>query len=207
MRKLASIAASALVLAVIMVTSNTAAASDCGPEHLTVYGPQGYPVADVWFWQGGFVDGFNWACFGPCGPGQDPNSIYYLNDVTFADPNMFGYATTLCEYNSGACDATQGRYSDIFGVFAIDGNYYLGVNSDRDGFPAAFGSEGFFFWKECPEGWRCQYDATFYLDPSLQAAGYTARLATEFTPEPGTLMLLGAGLLGIATSIKRKPVK
>ncbi len=204
MRKLASIAASALVLAVIMVTSNTAAASDCGePEHLTVYDPQGYTVAEVRFRPGGPVNGFNWACFGPCGPVEDPNSIYYLNDVTLADPNMFGYATTLCEYG-WPCDATQGYYSDIFGVFAIDGNYYLGVNSDSEGSPAAFGSEGFFFWPECP---RCGYDATFYLHPSLRAAGYTAWLVTEFTPEPGTLMLLGAGLLGIATSIKRKLVK
>lgn len=202
MRKLASIAASALVLAVIMVTSNTAAASDCRPDQLTVYDPQGYPVAEVWVWDGGGAGGFNWACFGPCGA-DEPNSIYYLNDITLPDPNMFGFATILYE-NTWDRNAAQGDFSDVFGVVSIDGNLYLGFNSGSERLPAAFGSEGAWFWPECK---RCEYDATFYLDPTLQAAGYTAWFEPGFTPEPGTLMLLGAGLLGIASSIKRKLVK
>jgi len=201
MRKGTPAAISFLVLAIITLASSIPAAAVEISDFLVVWGPSGNVVGEVELTEAGVIDfGVNAACYGPCGPSEGPNNIYYINDLTLPDPGQYGNATTLCE-SEGPCSATQGYYSDIFGVFLINGDYFLGFNSDSETLPAAFGNQGAIFLPE----WPGEFAATNYLSPSLQAQGYTALFFSQ-VPEPGTLMLLGAGLLGIVPSIKRKLV-
>ena len=136
---------------------------------------------------------------------EDPTQIYYINVIGIADPNQFGNATTLCEGTS-YCDQFGGNYSDIFGVaIEPDGNFYLAFNSDSENAPAAYGSQGNIFM---PEGSGGNFDATMYLDPSLQAQGYTAQFFSDGDPapipEPGTITLLGTGLVGAIGALRKR---
>ncbi|MBZ5648428.1 MAG: PEP-CTERM sorting domain-containing protein [Acidobacteriia bacterium] len=127
---------------------------------------------------------------------EDPNEIYFINVSGLIDPNQYANATTLVE--------PDGSYSDIFGVGSINGTLYLSFNSDIEGFPAAYGSQGAIF---LPEGQGGVFDATMYLDPGLQAQGFTAQFFSDgdvVVPEPGTLTLLATGLLGTLGSIRKR---
>jgi len=127
---------------------------------------------------------------------EDPNEIYFINVSGLIDPSQVGNATTLVE--------PDGSYSDIFGVAGINGALFLAFNSDIEGFPAAYGSQGNIF---LPEGQGGVFDATMYLDPGLQAQGFHAQFFSDgdaVVPEPGTLTLLATGLLGTLGSIRKR---
>jgi hypothetical protein len=91
--------------------------------------------------------------------------FYYLPIPGLADPAQFGNATALFEI--------QGKeqvLSDIFGVVMIQRDFYLGFGSDAQGQDAVFQYPPTIFQDEgAPDG---LYDATMYLDPGLQAAGF-----------------------------------
>jgi hypothetical protein len=125
-------------------------------------------------------------------PSETADQIYFIDPaVAPIDPSQFGNPTNLLE--------PDGSFSDIFGICTCGpgGALALGFNSDSETAPAAFAGVGTIFLPE-HAGW---YDATMYLDPALQAAGWTAKFASDVdVPEPATwaLMLVGVGGLGAA---------
>jgi PEP-CTERM motif len=130
---------------------------------------------------------------------EDPNAVYILS-VAAPDPNQFGFATTFCEFATPCGPGLpQIYYSDIFGVANVNGALYVGFSSDAEaGTP--YGSQGFYFVGPEPNGW---YNATIYLDPSLQAAGYSAWFISQ-TPEPTTMLLIGSGIGMLARRLRKK---
>ena len=134
---------------------------------------------------------------------EDPNEIYFINVPGLVNVAQFGNATTLCE-GFTHCSPTDGFYSDIYGIASINGDLFLAFNSDSETAPAAYGSQGAIF---LPEGNGGIFDATQYLDPSLVAQGYTAQFFSDSDnkiPEPGTMTLLGTGLLGAIGSLRKR---
>ena len=136
---------------------------------------------------------------------QNPDAIYTLTSAP--DLSQFGHATVFCEY-AGTCGPglPQMYYSDIFGVAFTNGGYYLAYSSDwADGTPYAGSSAFIYVAGTCGEHageWCGWYDATMYLDPALQAQGYTAWFIS--TPEPTTMLLLGSGIGLLARKLRKK---
>lgn len=106
------------------------------------------------------------------------------------DAAQFGNATNLVELN--------GNFSDIFGICTCgpNGALALGIASDTETQGVNFGS----FPRTFPEG-NGVFSATLYLDPALQAQGFTATFTSDpSVPEPATwaMMIAGFGLVGVA---------
>lgn len=160
--------------------------ADAISDTLTVYNPNGTIFSEVSALDSEEGNGTN---------------VFLIGNPFIADPAQFGKATTLCEVVG--CHATSAPrspsdFSDIFGVVEenIGGQnlFFLGFTSDGEN-GTAFGNQGATFLLEVP---GFAFDATKYLLPSLQSQGYTATFVSDGeVPEPGTLVLLGTGLLGM----------
>jgi len=128
---------------------------------------------------------------------EDPNAIYTL--ATPPDPTQFGNATTFCEFSSPCGPGLpQQYYSDIFGVASVNGVLYMAFSSDAEG-GSPYGIQGAIFLPE-PNGF---YNATMYLDPTLQSLGYTAWFQSS-VPEPASLLLIGSGIGLLARKLRKK---
>ncbi len=123
---------------------------------------------------------------------ENENTFYTVNVAI--DPAQFGNATILTE--------KDGSSSDIFGVCDPGTGLTLCFNSDTETAPVPFSN----FPRTFPEGAGGPFDATLYLDPGLQALGWTATFWSDAdVPEPATwaMMLVGFGALGAVLRRRR----
>jgi hypothetical protein len=98
---------------------------------------------------------------------------YFVNVVGLADPAQLGNAIALL-------NADQ-EISDIFGVIELDdGNVYLAFGSDALGRDAVFPYDPSMYMYESDDGY---HNATVYLDPNLQALGYTLWFYSDPGPD------------------------
>jgi hypothetical protein len=141
-------------------------------------------------------------------------NIFFIGVASLADPAQFGHPTTLCEPGTSPCDATTPftSLSDIVGVIqaTIGGHTFsfIGFTSDAEngllpGVEGAFGGFGSSFIAE-QANTNQVIDVTYLLNPTLSSHGWTATFESEFVPEPGTMVLVGSGLIGLAGLIRKK---
>ena len=81
----------------------------------------------------------------------------------------------------------------------------LAFNSDSDVSGAAFASAGYPTVIVEPVG---AYECSFYLDPTMQAAGFRLYFQSDGVPEPGTVaLLLVSGLSAGMVALRRNRKK
>jgi hypothetical protein len=128
--------------------------------------------------------------------GEDP-TIIYLTPFP-GDPAQFGNETALIEPPGGLT-----TFSDVFGVVSTGSGFVLGMQSDTETVDAQFGP---FAPNQLPET-DAPFDATRYLDPALQARGFTATFQSVDTPEPTSLALMGIAGVGLSVYARMRRKK
>jgi hypothetical protein len=129
--------------------------------------------------------------------------VYTLEVPGIADPNQWGNYTSVMK----APDYL--KMSDAFGVMWRDPDYLIFFLSDTstEECPYPMGPN-LVYEHPLPSGrYGGMWDATMYLDPTLQARGWTAAFESGLTvssvPEPATFLLLASGV-GILALLKRR---
>lgn len=160
---------------------------------MTVYGPNGAVVDRIF----AFAN-------------EEALNLYYFDPALIAaNAAQFGNYTQILENTGSAV------LSDVYGVADIGSFanplFVLGFASDEPiPFPPIPGlttyieipGPGVPWVLEPREHMTIQYDATLYLDPALQAAGFTATFQTD-VPEPASISLLGLAFAGLGLGARR----
>jgi hypothetical protein len=160
---------------------------------LTVFNGAGAIVGQVGVNEDGSMFGVNAAVLHTVpnpSAAEVPTEVYYINDITLGNPLRFGLATALLEFAGGPV-------SDVFGVVNVGTTtvpvFVLGFASDSEAMTVAFPFTSSLIETGAP------VSAAAYLAQSLQTAGYTATFVSDPSevPEPGTMALIGGGLLSV----------
>jgi hypothetical protein len=123
--------------------------------------------------------------------------IYIITDSTIIDLNQIGNPTQVLD--------SGGQISDVFGIaFGIpgcSGDFCLGFASGTENDPVPYpGSPNTVFGSPGES-----FDATIYLDPSLQAAGDHATFTSEAdVPEPSSIILLLTMVSATALYVRKR---
>jgi hypothetical protein len=190
MRKIGLVRVTPLLLLACVVFAAVPGVADAISDTLTLYNPAGIAAIVVTATESQEGSG---------------NQVFFVIPAGFVSVSQFGNATTLCE--SLPCDASSpaSNFSDIFGIAQVTVGGHttlrLGFTSDGEN-GTSFGSQGTHFLLEIPGH---VYDATMYVDPGKVRAGWTATFVSDAeVPEPGTMLLLGSGVIGLAAILRRK---
>ncbi len=125
----------------------------------------------------------------------DPDATYFVSGIA-TDPNEHG--------NYGIVVDSDGNPFEVFGP----------ADGGPDGNDLAFAlqemASGYFIQNPQPDS-GAPIDLTFYLDPSLQAAGDTATFrstgAGSAVPEPLTWAMMAVGFGAIGYRMRRRPAQ
>lgn len=200
-KKILTMTAVSLALACVVFTAVPGRA-DSISDILTVYSPNGTIFAQVSALESQEGNG---------------DQIFLIGSASLGSKAEFGNPLVLCESNPCSSSTPHSQLSDIVGIIqaTIGGQnfFFLGFVSDGEnglapGIENAFGGFGNRFQLEQP---NVAIDVSFLLDPGIRAQGFTATFVSDgdvtVTPEPGTLVLLGSGLIGLAGVARRRMSK
>ena len=126
------------------------------------------------------------------------SGFVYIIPFVDIDDSQFNSYTTLY----AGSDPTA--ISDVFGLYDIGGISYLSFSSDFVGDQEDFYFLGMPLNANNFLNQGQPFVATQYLSPEMQREGYTAWYQSSPVPEPGSLILLGTGIMGVALYFRRK---
>lgn len=138
------------------------------------------------------------------------NDTFYTDalgvvDALYAGSGVLEVSVTSAAVCGGAClsgDLNQGMYFALNGDGGVWGGVYA-VTYVSPAILALFGEQGWYHFPHGPDAFTTTYNV---VGPNLTTAELDSGSISfqTYTPEPGTLLLLGTGVLGLAKALWRK---
>lgn len=181
----------------------------------------GFIVSDTFVLSGNSnVNGFTFAVWNECEGCGPMTSVDWSLTSAPNSGSVFASGTATSGGGSGGLLVDQYLYTNQFGYgidqitvsglnvnFANGGTYWLNLQN-------ALGGDGYFFWDQnsgvgcqspgCPSQAQENTLGTIPSESFTVLGTPSSTSSTGTTPEPGSLVLLGSGALGLAGMLRRK---